>query len=281
MRTFANIDGMAPSFPSWTILPILLAGSRIHPLQSLRSDLALLEILLHVVVKLHVDAMLVVSFDWAEQHEIEAYISEPFKQSGDLLTGYKVALDPSEWEKYKAEQAEAAVLEDIVDDVNQLDSENEEGGASARKRKTSTTGDTKKKTPPKGKKGGKKKQNVESEDDGEAGEDVGASKKGTSFPSTKKAKRDKEEHDEGDVANNPEAPKVREWRHKFQKTFLSNKGNPKEEDMPQMDKLFRAVEAYQSITIHCIMYLFVTQFLDIGQVVRHIAALTEEKIPKR
>ncbi len=59
------------------------------------------------------------------------------------------------------------------------------------------TGNAKKKTPPKGKKGGKKKQNVESEDDGEADEDVGASKKGTSFPPTKKAKRDKEEHDEG------------------------------------------------------------------------------------
>lgn len=218
-----------------------------------------------------------------QQHEIEAYINEPFKKSGDLLTGYKVALDPSEWEKRKAEQAEAAASEDVVDEVDQLDSENEEkpkkrkrdseGGASARKRKTSTTGDAKKKAPPKGKKGGKKKDNVESEDDGEADEDVGTSKKGTSPPPAKKAKRDKEEHDEGDVANDPEALKVREWRHRLQKTFLSNKGDPKEEDMPEMDKLFRTVEAYQSITIH---YL---TFSKIGKVMRHIAALADEKIP--
>ncbi|PBK94450.1 hypothetical protein ARMGADRAFT_1079120 [Armillaria gallica] len=194
-----------------------------------------------------------------QQHEIEAYINDPFKQSY-----------PSEWEKCKAEQAEAA-----NEEKPKKRKRDSEGGISARKRKTSTTGDAKKETPPKGKQGGKKKQNVESKDDDEADEDVSAGKKGTSLPPTKNAKRDKEEHNEGDVANNPEAPKVREWRHKFPKTFLSNKGNPKEEDMPQMDKLFRAVEAYQSITIHYIM------FSEIGQFVCHIAALTEEKIPKR
>ncbi|KAK0462239.1 uncharacterized protein EV420DRAFT_1639446 [Desarmillaria tabescens] len=206
-----------------------------------------------------------------QQHEIEAYINEPFKKSGDLLTGYKVALDPSDWEKRKAEQAEAAASEEVVDEVDQLDSESEEkprkrkrdsdGGASARKRKTSTTGDAKKKVPAKNKKGGKKKENVESEDDGEADEDA------------KKARKDKDEHEEGDLAKDPEAVKVRDWRHKLQKTFLSNKGDPKEEDMPGMDKLFHTVEAYQSITIH---YL---TFSKIGKVMRHIAALAEEKIP--
>ncbi|PBK87053.1 hypothetical protein ARMGADRAFT_1168916 [Armillaria gallica] len=61
-------------------------------------------------------------------------------------------------------------------------------------------------------KGGKKKENVEREHDGEADEVVGTSKKG---------KRDKEEHDEGDVENDPEALKVRARRRKLQKTFLS------------------------------------------------------------
>ncbi len=50
-----------------------------------------------------------------------------------------------------------------------------------------TTGDVKKASP-KSKKAGTEKENVESEDDGEADEDVGTCKKG---------KRDKEEHDEG------------------------------------------------------------------------------------
>ncbi|KAK0197698.1 hypothetical protein F5146DRAFT_55211 [Armillaria mellea] len=184
-----------------------------------------------------------------QQPEIEAYINGPFKKSGELLASYKVALDPSEWEKCKAEQAEAAALEDVVGEVDQLEQKRDsEGGASARKRKTSTTGDPKKKAPPNGKRGGKKKDNVESEDDVEADEDVGTSKKGASPPPAKKAKRDKEEHDEGDVAKDPEALKVREWRHTLQKTFLSNKGDPNEEDMTEMDKLFRTIEAYQSIT---------------------------------
>ncbi|PBK59513.1 hypothetical protein ARMSODRAFT_1071475, partial [Armillaria solidipes] len=29
-----------------------------------------------------------------QEHEIEAYMNELFKKSGDLLTGYKDALDP-------------------------------------------------------------------------------------------------------------------------------------------------------------------------------------------
>ncbi|KAK0436122.1 hypothetical protein EV421DRAFT_1908199 [Armillaria borealis] len=139
----------------------------------------------------------------------------------------------------QAEQAEAAASEDVVDEVHLLDSENEEkpkkqkwnseGSASARKRKK---GDAKKKATPKGKKCGKKRENVESEDD------------------AKKAKRDKEEHDEGDVADDPEDIKVRQWRHKLQKTFLSNKGDPKEEARLLPDACLLIVEAYQSITIH-------------------------------
>ncbi|SJL10771.1 uncharacterized protein ARMOST_14165 [Armillaria ostoyae] len=204
-----------------------------------------------------------------QQHEIEAYINEPLKKSDDLLTSYKFALDPLEWDKHKAEQAEAAASGGVVDEVDQLDSENEkpkkrkrdsEDGASARKCKTSTAGDTKKKALPKGRKVGKKKENVESEDDGEADEDVGTSKKGTSHPQRRKLREIKKSTMRGkfflgDVANDPEALKVREWQHRLQKTFLSNEGGPKEEHMPEMDKLFHTVKAYQPITIR---YLTVT-----------------------
>ena len=34
-----------------------------------------------------------------QQHEIQAYIDEPYKKSGDLLQGYKIALDPKKWEE--------------------------------------------------------------------------------------------------------------------------------------------------------------------------------------
>ncbi|PBK94678.1 hypothetical protein ARMGADRAFT_926564 [Armillaria gallica] len=122
-----------------------------------------------------------------QQHEIEAYINESFKVSGNLLTGYKVRPDPSEWEKYKAEQAEAAALEDVIDEEKpKKRKRGREGGTSARKRRVSTTGDARKKAPPKGKIAGQK-ENIENENDGKADEDVGTSKKGTSPPLAKKA----------------------------------------------------------------------------------------------
>ena len=34
-----------------------------------------------------------------QKHEIEAYINEPFRKNGDLLKGYKIALDPTSWEE--------------------------------------------------------------------------------------------------------------------------------------------------------------------------------------
>ncbi|KAK0217229.1 hypothetical protein IW262DRAFT_1299177 [Armillaria fumosa] len=47
-----------------------------------------------------------------------------------------------------------------------------------------------------GKRGGKKKERNESGDDGEADEDIGSDKNGASPPPAKRAKRDKEEHNE-------------------------------------------------------------------------------------
>jgi len=34
-----------------------------------------------------------------KEHEIRAYINEPHKKNADLLTGYRIALDPGNWEK--------------------------------------------------------------------------------------------------------------------------------------------------------------------------------------
>ncbi|PBK95020.1 hypothetical protein ARMGADRAFT_1077785 [Armillaria gallica] len=91
--------------------------------------------------------------------KVDIYLVQIFS-TGNLCTSlkpknicYKVALDASEWEMQKAVQAEAALLEDVVDEVDQLDSENEDkpkkwkwdsdGGASARRRKTSMMSDAK------------------------------------------------------------------------------------------------------------------------------------------
>ncbi|GJE92844.1 hypothetical protein PsYK624_090020 [Phanerochaete sordida] len=239
-----------------------------------------------------------------QPHEIQAYIDEPYKKSGDLLQGYKIALDPKKWEEERdALQAEAAEAEANAE-VDQLeesetgegvedDDEEKKPKNKKRKRDTETAsaksksakskakkepGESKKaSTASKSKKNGvKSKALVESEDEaGEAedDEDAGPSKK-TSPPPTKKQKRDKEEEELDSVlAKDPEAVKVRDWRHKLQKAFLS-KAVPKEEDMPGFDQLFRTVEEYESMSLQ---YL---SFSKIGKVMRHIHALSAEKVPR-
>ncbi|KAF4567085.1 PWWP domain-containing protein [Pleurotus pulmonarius] len=243
-------------------------------------------------------------------HEIQSFLNEPHKKNGDLMEGYKIALDPKEWE----ENIDQLIAEADADaDIDQLDESEGEAGSEGpkkskkRKRESEAASTTKsktpkkprasaakkgseepasgkasaKKTPAKGRKSGaKSKAMVESEDDGEGREedegDSGPSNPVTSPPPAKKAKRsEKEEEDlEADLAKDPEAVKVREWRHKLQKTFLSPKAMPKEEEMPAIDSLFTTIQTYNKMTVQ---YL---QFSKIGKVMRHIAALDEGKVPR-
>ncbi|KAF9050609.1 hypothetical protein BJ165DRAFT_1525828 [Panaeolus papilionaceus] len=121
---------------------------------------------------------------------------------------------------------------------------------------------------------------VESEDDADhddaEGEEVpSVSKKKPSPPPAKKAKRDKDEDgDDAKGTSDPQSLKVRDWRHKLQKTFLSNKGTPKAEAMPEIDELFKTVEGYDGMSIEQL------QFSKIGKVMRHIAARSESDIPR-
>ena len=53
-------------------------------------------------------------------HEIEAYIAEPHKKSGDLMAGYRVALNPETWEKEREAarmEAEEAEADEEVDEL--------------------------------------------------------------------------------------------------------------------------------------------------------------------
>jgi len=71
----------------------------------------------------------------------------------------------------------------------------------------------------------------------------------------------------------PQADQVREWRHRLQKVFLSNKGLLKSELMPEIDGLFTTVEEYENMTIEQL------QLSKIRKIMRHIAALDDGKIP--
>ncbi|KZT22577.1 Tudor/PWWP/MBT [Neolentinus lepideus HHB14362 ss-1] len=231
-----------------------------------------------------------------QKHEIEAYISEPHKKSGDLLIGYKTALSPEKWEEER-ENARAELEQyEAEAEVDQLESEVDEGEdgekkSKSKKRKRESETPAKSKAKPKKKDvetpakkkatGGSKKKNgtkpnamVESEDEGGADADADASrKKEESAPPTKKSKREEEEADSA-LTNDPEATKVKDWRHKLQKAFLNTKSAMKPEEMPELDKLFTTVEQYDNMTLQ---YL---QFSKIGKVMRHIVALKDEAVPR-
>ncbi|KAJ3561459.1 hypothetical protein NP233_g10179 [Leucocoprinus birnbaumii] len=242
-----------------------------------------------------------------QNHEIQAYINEPFKKSGELLQGYRIALDPTKWEEEREAESRLAAEEEANAEVDQLDSENDGSGdldeedvkaKKTKKRKrdsdAAASASTKAKKAPKksepakqkksaatasgksGKKNGTKKSNTMVESEEEDGDHVvdgpiSSSKKGSPPPQKKQKRGD----DDDDAKNDdPEALKVRDWRHKLQKTFLSHKGLPKDEDMPSIDTLFTTVEQYDKITIE---YL---QFSKIGKVMRHIAVLPDDKVPR-
>lgn len=161
-----------------------------------------------------------------KKHEIEAYINEPHKKNGELLAGYRIALDPSSWEREMEKKREAAEEAEADEEVDELEGEEEagddEGPAKTKKRKRDSEGGTKAKSkakkdkdggetsskkkksaekgdkPAKSKKNGtKSKEVVESEDEGEHG-GKGGSRKKASPPPAKKSKRDKDDEGGGE-----------------------------------------------------------------------------------
>ena len=73
-----------------------------------------------------------------QPHEIESYINEPYKKSGDLLQGYRIALDPTKWEQDIQAATLLAVEEQANAEIDELESEREDeelGKAKSKKRK--------------------------------------------------------------------------------------------------------------------------------------------------
>lgn len=236
-------------------------------------------------------------------HEIEAFINEPSKRSGELLDGYKIALDPAKWEEEQELKRANAEEEEANAEVDQLDGETDgldaDGDADAdevpsksKKRKRESETKPKVRTKASAKKdkdadsvkrkaagkrnGARSKALVESEDDGAAeadgddDDDAGPSKRAASPPAAKKPKKD-----DDPLASDPEAVRVRDWRHKLQKTFLNDKGTgPKPEEMPACNDLFTSIEQYDKMNIHYLSYS------KIGKVMRHIHLQPSDKIPR-
>ena len=145
------------------------------------------------------------------KHEIEAYINEPSKKNGDLLEGYRIALDPSEWDNTRAETLRKYMEDQKNAPIDELDEEEDEEKV-GKKRKRDSEGMDKKKfskktTPAKvgvrtksdsagtrPKKRGKKNGITSSEMIPES-EDEGAEKKDVERPA-KRAKGEEDDEDE-------------------------------------------------------------------------------------
>ncbi|KAK7050101.1 PWWP domain-containing protein [Favolaschia claudopus] len=234
------------------------------------------------------------------EKEINAFVNDQSKKEGDLKEGYKTALDPTAWEaehaanppaqKKRKGRSKGKKDDDEEEEEEQdelVEEEEEEKTKVGKKRKRAASPAPKKKAgaaAAAGKKGAagktkKSKPAVESEDDGEDEVEAEAEKpQSEGKRASKKAKVVAAVG--GDDANallesDPEALKVREWRHKLQKTFLSsNKAPPKADEMPNIDALFTTIETYEGFTI---AYL---TFSKIGKVMRHINLLEPARVPR-
>jgi len=224
-----------------------------------------------------------------QKHEIEAFIAQPSKKSGELLKGYKIAQDPVTWEEEKKKSAAEEEEAEMNAEIDQLDGEEDaaadgddgeekkpgrkrkresESKASTKKKggKDSDGGEKKKRGRRSTKKNGISNETVESEDDGADDKDLS--------PAAKRAKRDKDEDDEkfAHLKNDPEATRIKAVRHQLQKAFLGKTG-PLEAEMLESDTVFKDLES-KDISIEYLSYS------KIGKVMRHIASLDAITIPR-
>ncbi|KAJ9097551.1 hypothetical protein QFC19_006725 [Naganishia cerealis] len=245
------------------------------------------------------------------KHEIDAYLknSTSKKTTGDLYLSYEIAAHPKEWIAEReeeravvAEQERIAALKaakkgkEPAEDEDELadeDDEEEPAAKSGGKRKRIAAD---KKTPKKepaskrakadkapAKKSGKSKDTAEeaapvskkaanskaAANSKKAPASTG--KKDAPTSAAKEAKESKEDAEDDAMSKDPEAVRVRDWRHKLQRAFLS-KSVPSAEEMDTYDRLFTTIENYQNMTVAYLAHS------KIGKVMKKIAALTN--IPK-
>ncbi|KAJ7582086.1 hypothetical protein C8J56DRAFT_243966 [Mycena floridula] len=180
---------------------------------------------------------------------IQRWIDRPPSKSAELATGYRQALAP-----------ETAFLPPD-DEEEEVDEDGDaEVEAQPKKRKRGEGKVTK------AKKEKKSKGAVESEDEDAEGDEEPK-------PPVNKRSRGAKKAQEEPVEEKDDADKVREWRHKLQKTFLTNGKDIKEEEMPGMDILFTTIEKFENMNLAYLTHS------KIGKVMRHITQLGPGKIP--
>ncbi|OCF61281.1 hypothetical protein L486_00928 [Kwoniella mangroviensis CBS 10435] len=201
------------------------------------------------------------------QSDISAYLGESHRKSaGGLREAYITAQDPTEWDAQQADLQQAKEDAENENEVDEIEDEEEE---------EATTGGKRKRAAPEKKKDGKKAKTAKSkaavDDDSKAKSKLAAkpksnATKGSKPPASKP--ENQEPVDDDPLASNPECVKVKDWRHKLQRAFLS-KSLPSAEEMPSYDDLFKTIESYDSMTIDAL------QYSKIGKVMKKIMTLNE------
>lgn len=185
--------------------------------------------------------------------KIDAFLAGPNRKKGDLRQAYEIARDPSSWNEeqntivrnYEQSLQEAADEEEENQDQLQEDDEDEEPSSKKRKRAPET---------------GKVRESADNKRKKSKAAEVAKSKIERESAA---AEEKPEEH------LDPETKKVKEWRHKVQKTFLGKEGKINADDMPSADATFKVVEEYDGMTAE---HLRTTK---IGKVMKRVMQLAD------
>ncbi|KIM31206.1 hypothetical protein M408DRAFT_255634 [Serendipita vermifera MAFF 305830] len=201
-------------------------------------------------------------------HEkIDAFLEKDKKKTSSLYKGYEIGKNPAKWILEKEEQLGQQIDLEAAAEVDQLEDETEKKSKS-KKRKVAEP------------KPSKKKSKAAKEDD----EDAGSKKKRTSRKrkagedsddddDKKESKNKKVKEDDDALANDPEATKIKEWRHQLQRAFLRDNVKPEASALSEYDETFQVIENYQGLTIQYLSYS------KIGKVMKKISQLPEAHIP--
>ena len=167
-------------------------------------------------------------------HDIEAFLTNPKNKSGALREAYELAKDPHAWnekqngivkehdawvEEHGEEEDEEGEDDEDEEEDEEDDEDDERKAAPATKRRSSRATPT-----------AKRARTDEPAEEPEAAATTAAVR-------------------EQDEELDPATRKVREWRHKLQRAFLSKAGVIVAEDMDAQDATFKTVEAYQDMTV--------------------------------
>lgn len=200
-------------------------------------------------------------------HDIDAFLANP-KHKGQLREAYVLAKDPHEWnakqnkivEEHEAWVAEHGNEEDEDDEDEEKegdddgqedkDDEEDEDEAPAKKRSSKST----RSQPSKRARSSSTAKGANSTTEPAA-------------PAGKEGDADAEHEAEEEL--DPATRRVREWRHKLQRAFLSKGGVIVASDMDAQDATFKTVEAYTDMTVDQL------KATKIGKVMKRIHHLPE------